>query len=220
VVEVLEVKLAKNMEDFLISRIRQAKKRLWIVSPWISPEYVDILIEKYKEGVDVRVFTTDDTLRSHLESLGKLIYVERVLEKPGHRRLRVLSIVLTLLGGVLSLANLLFLAFLVIGLLLFSVSRNKYRKSYKCVLGDEALHVYKSKPGRILHAKIYVVDEAVALGSVNFTKTSILNNVEALAWINDKSIAESLLQEIMNLGRNYGLEKMLLKEIAGLLGLK
>ncbi len=39
--------------------IRGAKRRLWIVSPYISREYAEILVEKARQGVDVRVVTCD-----------------------------------------------------------------------------------------------------------------------------------------------------------------
>lgn len=51
----IEVSIGKAVghvfEDLLIS----AKRRLWVVSPWISPEYADLILKKKAEGVDVQV---------------------------------------------------------------------------------------------------------------------------------------------------------------------
>jgi len=38
-------------------------------------------------------------------------------------------------------------------------------------------------PARVLHAKIYIVDETVGIGSINLTSTGIENNYEAFIWI-------------------------------------
>lgn len=215
--EMLEIKLARNMEEFLIKKILEAKRRLWIVSPWLSPEYVNILIEKALDGVEVKIFTTNDTIRSHVEALSKLIYAERLLERSGSRKLRYLSITMTVCGVILALLNYVFSALLVaIGISLYLASRDKYRLVYKCRLGEDSLFVYRSKPTGMLHAKVYIVDEAVALGSVNLTKTSVLNNVEALVWISDKSIVDSVIREIIDLERKSKLERASINEIARL----
>ncbi|NPA96392.1 MAG: hypothetical protein GXO32_02170 [Crenarchaeota archaeon] len=63
---------------FIEPLIRNARRRLWIVSPYISREYAEILVEKARQGVDVRVVTCDveesrDAIRVLRLGMGKLL---------------------------------------------------------------------------------------------------------------------------------------------------
>jgi len=57
----VEVRVGRDLEEFLVKRLRRAEKRLWIVSPWVSKEFIPILLEARSRGVDVRLITTDDS---------------------------------------------------------------------------------------------------------------------------------------------------------------
>jgi len=48
----------------------------------------------------------------------------------------------------------------------------------------------------LLHAKIYLVDDKVGIGSANFTKSGIQGNVECLVWINDPEVANDVAAQI------------------------
>ncbi len=39
--------------------LRGARRRLWVCSPYLSPEYTRLLAGKAREGVDVRLVTSD-----------------------------------------------------------------------------------------------------------------------------------------------------------------
>jgi len=72
---------------------------------------------------------------------------------------------------------------LVPGLVLFSAGAavligwgvDRYRIYYASLLGD-GLVVYSSKPGRMVHAEIYVVDDLVGIGSANLTEAAVRGN--------------------------------------------
>ncbi len=49
----------RDCGKFIEPLIRNARRRLWIVSPYISREYAELLVEKAHQGVDVRVVTCD-----------------------------------------------------------------------------------------------------------------------------------------------------------------
>ncbi len=51
-----EVGVGKHVEPLL----RGATRRIWICSPWIDLEYAKLLVEKARQGVDVRIVTSDD----------------------------------------------------------------------------------------------------------------------------------------------------------------
>lgn len=213
---VYEIRIARNMENFLVKRLVEARKRVWVISPWLSSEYVDLLIVKAREGVEVKIFTTDDALRPHLEALSKLIYIDKVFVKPGNPKLRAISAVAIAIGLILAPINYVFLALAIGGLVLYAFSRDRYKRIYRCKLGEDSLFVYKSKPTGMLHAKVYIVDNAVALGSVNLTRTSILNNIEVLVWISDELTAESMVREISEMEKRNKLERASLSEIVEL----
>ncbi|MCE4601260.1 MAG: phospholipase D-like domain-containing protein [Desulfurococcales archaeon] len=50
-----------------------AEKYVYVVSRWISPEYARKLVEKAESGVEVKVLTSDDSEKSHQESLKILL---------------------------------------------------------------------------------------------------------------------------------------------------
>ncbi|MBA7501440.1 Cardiolipin synthase A [subsurface metagenome] len=60
----VEVSIGKAVghifEDLLIS----AKKRLWVISPWIAPEYAELAVKKKRDGVDVQIVTTDHPINN------------------------------------------------------------------------------------------------------------------------------------------------------------
>ena len=51
------MKLGRGIGGDIIAKIKSAKNRIWIISPFISREYMDILRSKHREGIDVRVLT-------------------------------------------------------------------------------------------------------------------------------------------------------------------
>jgi len=65
----VEVGVGRGMEDSLVERFRRAERRLWVVSPWVSKEYVSVLLEAKARGVDVRLITTDDLIPVHRKAL-------------------------------------------------------------------------------------------------------------------------------------------------------
>ncbi len=58
---------AHFLEDMLL-----AERYVYVVSRWISPEYADRLIERAREGVAVRIITSNDPEKHHQEALKRL----------------------------------------------------------------------------------------------------------------------------------------------------
>jgi len=48
------------LEEFLVGKFQKAERRLWIASPWVSKEFIPILLEARSRDADVRLITTDD----------------------------------------------------------------------------------------------------------------------------------------------------------------
>jgi len=193
----VEVRVGRDMEDFLIERLRRARRRLWIVSPWVSKEYVDVLLEAKARGVDVRLITTDDLIPAHREALRKLIERRRELVRRGSRAAKAAGLALTLLGIAIAASTLVLgLTLLFVGAVaLLGWGLDRYRVRYVSKLGD-GLIVFSSKPGRTMHAKIYVVDDTVGIGSANLTEAAVRGNFEALCWIRDPKIVDEVVEAL------------------------
>ena len=56
----ITISIGKGIGDILEGEIHGVKRRLWIVSPWISERYALLLAKKRAGGVDVRLITTND----------------------------------------------------------------------------------------------------------------------------------------------------------------
>ncbi len=70
---------AHFLDDMLL-----AESYIYVVSRWISPEYADRLISRAREGVAVKVITSNDPEKHHQEALKRL----RKALKPGRFLLR------------------------------------------------------------------------------------------------------------------------------------
>jgi len=56
----VEVRVGRELEEFMMERLRRTEKRLWAASPWISKEFISILLEAKSRGVDIMLIITDD----------------------------------------------------------------------------------------------------------------------------------------------------------------
>ncbi|MCE4602028.1 MAG: phospholipase D-like domain-containing protein [Desulfurococcales archaeon] len=69
--------------------LQGARERLWVSSPYVGPEYARLLVEKYREGVDVRLITSDSSVNRR---------AFQVLFTGSRTRLRIIPALLALLG--------------------------------------------------------------------------------------------------------------------------
>lgn len=186
------------------------------MSPWISPEYAQILVEKILEGVNVRVFTTNDLEnRSHVKALMKLIEAKRVVIKPAIPLVRRLGLILPVLGFVIAFVVLpLGALMLIAGIAIYLVwGRDRLGIRYFPRVGEGGLVIYRSEPLSMVHAKIYVVDDQVAIGSVNFTRSGVMSNFECLAWIRDPLVVGEIANRLSSLSNDPGLQEVPIDKI-------
>jgi phosphatidylserine/phosphatidylglycerophosphate/cardiolipin synthase-like enzyme len=206
----INVRIGRGFRD-LVEEIQSARKRVWVMSPWISPEYAQLLVRKASEGVDVRVFTTDDLgNRSHVSGLMELIEARRVVIRPASPLARRLGFVLFLLGLVavfivLPAGVLMMIAGAAIYLMW---GRDKFGIRYFSKVGEGRLVIYHSEPLNMVHAKIYVVDDHAAVGSVNFTRSGVESNFECLVKIRDPLVVEEIVNRLGSLGNDPELREV------------
>jgi phosphatidylserine/phosphatidylglycerophosphate/cardiolipin synthase-like enzyme len=189
----VDVKIDRHIGDFFLQRLKDAKQRLWIMSPWIASEYVDILLAKKAEGVDVRVITTNDYGSGQKEALRKLVEPQVRILKPENRGLKYTGVGLIVLGVLLvgaTKGSSLFLS--LIGVALYMFGREKKETYYISTIGDGNLVVLQFHPYSIVHAKIYIADDMVIMGSANFTANGLQNSIEGMVTMQNAELATNV----------------------------
>ena len=80
------INLGKGVGNELEELLLKAKKKIWIVSPWISKKYAELLLKKKEDDVDVKLITTTSYQnRSHLEGLKTLIKPKTVKDEKDYK---------------------------------------------------------------------------------------------------------------------------------------
>lgn len=189
----IDVRVDRHIGDFFLQRLKDAKQRLWIMSPWIASEYTDILLAKKAEGVDVRIITTNDYGSGQKEALRKLVEPQTKILKPENKGLIYSGIGLVILGVLIigaTKGSSLFLS--LIGIVLYISGREKKETYYISKLGEGNLVVLQFHPYSIVHAKIYVADDTVIMGSANFTTNGMQNSIEGMATMQSGELASNV----------------------------
>jgi phosphatidylserine/phosphatidylglycerophosphate/cardiolipin synthase-like enzyme len=161
-------------------------------------ETAKILVDLASRGVEVSLITTNDLHPSHVKGLTTLIGVERRVKKPGKvglARAGLLMFIAGLLLGVMLLViSPLLLPFPVVlsvaGLLLYFRYKPVFEELYYPKIGE--LIVSSSK----LHAKLILTENAVGLGSLNFTEAGLTENIECFMWVKEPSIYNKVLEDV------------------------
>jgi phosphatidylserine/phosphatidylglycerophosphate/cardiolipin synthase-like enzyme len=203
----IEVRCGSNLRDFVLERL-YSSRRVVVVSPWISRETASILLELASRGVEVSLITTSDPKPYHVKGLTALIEVEKVAKRTGDPRLARLGLSLLALGSLLSLLSALLSGALGGGVLAVVVVVGvataltglyvllKYR--VRTVLVEH----YYSKIKELLvtssrlHAKLILTDDAVGIGSLNFTEAGLSSNIECFAWISDLRVHRQVTRDL------------------------
>jgi len=162
------------------------------MSPWISEEFMDLLLSKKLAGVDVRVMTTNDFNPEQKKALSKLIESQVRILKPENKTVKFLGLGLLIAGialAPLTVGVTLIVSF--IGLVMFLIGKEKTEVYWISKLGENNLKVYVSSMYHINHAKIYIADSVAILGSANFTGAGTKRNFESMISVkSDELVAE------------------------------
>ncbi|NPA77025.1 MAG: hypothetical protein GXN93_04720, partial [Candidatus Diapherotrites archaeon] len=166
----VEFYFGRGVGMVLESLLAKAKKRVWIVSPWISEKYARALNKLADKGVDVKVVTSDDTgNHAHRRALRELIGLnvmeetEEIYKK--YDDLLLVVAILGLLGLIMLYSNwlvgvLLLIAAAGVYFLYLGFGRIEYKTSQQLV-PDPKIHlqIYNWGGGdEQLHSKIYIID--------------------------------------------------------------
>ncbi|NPA76560.1 MAG: hypothetical protein GXN93_02295, partial [Candidatus Diapherotrites archaeon] len=166
----VEFYFGRGVGMVLESLLAKAKKRVWIVSPWISEKYARALNKLADKGVDVKVVTSDDTGNyAHRRALRELIGLRKMeVSEVVHKKRDELLLAAAVIGlvGLLQIFSNWLLGVLLIlaaaGMLFIymGVDRVDYQLAPQLV-PDPKIHlqIYNWGGGdEQLHSKIYIID--------------------------------------------------------------
>lgn len=206
------MKIGRKAGEFLLDSIKRAKRRLLIISPWLSPACAELVVRKQQRGVNVEILTTNDPSPSHQRALGELIETEKRIVRKANLPVKATGLVLVFTGILTFLAGflqphtlLISLTTVCAGVVVFWIGRARTERYLRPRI--ESLTIYDDVANPLVHAKVYVIDDVVAIGSPNFTVTGLQRSIEAVAFLHENGIADRVIEEITSL-KNEPLHKV------------
>lgn len=203
----------------LLSDIRNAKHSVKIVSPYLSPGYVEELVALSRRGIEVTLITSDtipegDGSRSTLRHRD-LISQERITDTEAQRkraqglRYAKLSFLLPIACFLLPLEPALSWTLALLSLLASSAAYlgyhgiRIYSYRYHPLFNLRVFHSPYNSTVRgeyLVHSKVYVIDNRIAyVGSVNFTGISLWQNYECISRIEETGGVRRISEEVDDL---------------------
>lgn len=174
------MELTRKAGERVLPLVRRAKEELTIYSPFISPTYADLLVEKAKKGVNVRVFTTEHGAGYHRVALRKF---QQDLSRPKTKRNIGLGLVFA--GVVCALIASVFGTLVLVPSVLMLVGGGYALAKHlqECESQAEPQGDIKVQIVNGLHAKVYSRDngEEVVFGSANLTSSGMNGNLEVVS---------------------------------------
>ena len=205
----------------LLNDIENARQSIKIVSPYLSPSFTKLLIEKKNQGIEVELITMDEikTNGNHKGLIYNLInqnretiegaVIKREKFKKRYRFLLFFLIIASSIMGYLAYTApqekyLIAIPILFLVFVLYLVQRSYYRNirvynywysqyfPFKVFLSP----IDGSNIGKFIHSKIFIIDDKIAyLGSLNFTYNGSRRNHETRIRTTDiKALNELLLE--------------------------
>ena len=202
----------------ILNAVKNAKKEVKIVSPYLSSSYLEELVNLKQKGVEITLITSDNLTEqgtNYSFDDSKVIKQEKV-EIPGsiekkeslRKSLRgfFFAFLLTLPLYFFSPFFLIISALLLIisGIFFFNeISLKQYIYKYFSVF---RLKVFDSHSGEkpwstsLIHSKIFLIDNKICfLGSANFTYSGFKTHYETVIKVEDINSIQDINEEIENL---------------------
>lgn len=222
------VYIGENAGIEIYKSIEEAKERVWIVSPYIDTDSINLLYQKEKD-ISTKLFLNEKELK---KAINKNSFISSFIEEKIDKNKNYTTFIvllffvfislccgLGLLGfglirfGILSQKNAIITG---ISSLLFLISFKFYKRAkktnYKTYSYQTKIPIYfiKTKYNkkfnllRNIHSKIYLIDDVVFIGSINFTKKAFYANSEAWFKTSDEILVRNVKEYIMSLQNNEG----------------
>jgi len=167
----------KDVGKYIEPALEKAKKRIIVISPWISKKYLDLLIQKAREGVKVIIVTSskNKNLKDFENACGT--------EGNGGSLLILFFMLfvaflyyyqLPWIPGIIKVV----FPFLFFGLSLWLLIWKTIREAERRI--SLPLEIYVVDDTHFVHSKIYVFDDIVITGSANLTQHGLWKNTESI----------------------------------------
>lgn len=215
--------IGRNAGKQIIQSIRSARKSIKIVSPYVSSDYLDMLLDKHHAGISVSLITSTEIDDGH----GSKGMYKKVINQNRHTDERikikrdkgmkymVASIIISAAIGATGLyfgyhSSMWVWALIPILFFAYKYFENLTIYSYTYSTPFRFSSIVSPRTGGfqnenyLPHTKAYLIDSKVAfLGSVNFTKSAFRFNYESCIKLTDSKNLKELLGEFEYLIRNY-----------------
>ena len=77
-----EISFGKGVGHVLEDLLLTSKERLWVISPWVSSKYADILVKKAEKGIDVKLLTSNDfSNKAHKKAVNNMVDFRRKINR-------------------------------------------------------------------------------------------------------------------------------------------
>lgn len=229
---VCDIYMGKGAGAKLMQDIRNAKKNVKIVSPYLSPFLIKEMIFLHSRGISINLITSDEIedFYGSEKNIHKLIIQNKHIdEKAKETRDNLESLSGTLLFAMIGLAVVLFpliylvkdlrfvFGFIVVVLMFFArdyiVKKIKNTKVYHYTYRQLFPFKVFVSPNHgnsfnktFIHSKIYVIDDQIAyLGSLNFTGSGVKENHETRIRTTDINAVNKIAEEVNELFFNSNL---------------
>lgn len=199
----------------ILEKLNNAKSSIRVITPYISSEFIDLLINKKHQNLDVRLIISSDigSEKDKYSSLRKLIsqkrHTNQKLEAKRKNGLKLLNYFLFILSIIIVLGFYYEYGetwYLLLGFPIVYFLRKHYVKLviYSYTYESELSLSIPMSPytygfdsrHTLIHSKLFLIDSEVAyLGSVNFTKAAFWKNYESRIKLTQKEIIAKLEQE-------------------------
>lgn len=188
----VDIRVERGVGNFFLQHLKDARQRLWIISPWLSVEYVSLVLEKVQAGVDVKVITSDDYIGGQKQAIRELLEKRTRVTRAENKTLKYLGIGISILGFLFGIAKYPWLLlFVLVGIFLYRFGREKIEDYWTSRIGTESLKILPHNQG-LFHAKVYIADNWLVIGSANFTHGGLQYNAEAIAKMQSEELISSL----------------------------
>ena len=198
-------------------KIKNAKKSVKVVSPYLSPDYIKDLIDLHKKEIKITLVTCDKIESNSYSDFktSDLIKKDKILDDKAVKLkkllfksfiwLFVISILCAVASFILSILLIFAGIFFFAGIIALVSSwiildySFRYEPIFRIKVFDSATG---KNPGstELIHSKIFVIDEEIAfLGSANLTYSGFKTHYETTIKIEDKNAVKDISLEVEKL---------------------
>lgn len=226
------LRLGVGVGSDLRKRLRRATKSIYVLSPYLSSSLVEDLLAAQRKGVQVHLLTSDS--QSVLDALREKQLYRKLLHqhKTALPAQTILKLVALLVLGLLTMLSFgatfnrspWFAVLSALGLAAFIIALRLRTTlttytptftSFAVFCSQEGVLATKERGSvrRLVHAKVFIVDDTVYLGSLNLTYRGFHSNYESLVEIADPAVAQAITAELDKLRTSKDLAMAELTEL-------